>query len=505
MATPLLPRVRAPITHVIFDMDGLLLDTEPFYTLVQEKILARFGKTFDWSLKAQMMGKKAIESARIFVRESGLDGLLTPEAFLEEREGMLQDLFPTCQQLPGVKRLVSHLHAKGIPMCIATGSHKRHFALKTQNHGEIIAMMHHVVMGDDPEVTKGKPSPEVFLAAAKRFEGSVDLSKILVFEDAPSGVAAAKNAGMNVIMVPDPCLDASHQKEADQVLGSLMDFKPKDWGLPPDIQLHTKDLYFVTILGVILILSHDHAKPCNKDACLLMLEWSSNVLCPKSFLFFGRLVCSSLSSSLESSLKWHSFVQSSKSFLFFEEKRSKRRRACSPEPNAVVYAGFPCKYVGYLLPALARATSGAKEQNIEQVVRFQVDMALVLSATGFKWSRALKHKLERSDHIIELQRHPIADSIDSKLQLFLPPTVVVPRPLSLSLVRPKSLSRRSYISSSNNSVRGDDEFSRRMRALQRILPGGSEMRPRELLSEVKSYMVCLQLQVNILRTLVEIH
>ncbi|URE27250.1 haloacid dehalogenase-like hydrolase domain-containing protein 1A [Musa troglodytarum] len=233
MATPLLPRVRAPITHVIFDMDGLLLDTEQFYTLAQEKILARFGKTFDWSLKAQLMGKKAIEAAQIFVRESGLDGLLTPEAVLEEREGMLQDLFPTSQLLPGVKRLVSHLHAKGIPMCIATGSHKRHFALKTQNHGEIIAMMHHVVMGDDPEVTKGKPSPEVFLVAAKRFEGSVDPSKILVFEDAPSGVAAAKNARMNVIMVPDPCLDASHQKEADQVLGSLMDFKPTEWGLPP--------------------------------------------------------------------------------------------------------------------------------------------------------------------------------------------------------------------------------------------------------------------------------
>ncbi|RRT72430.1 hypothetical protein B296_00014994 [Ensete ventricosum] len=191
-----------------------------------------------------------------------------------------------------------------------------------------------------------------------------------------------------------------------------------------------------------------------------------------------------------------------------EKKRSKRRRrACSPEPNAVVYAGFPYRYVDYLLPALARATSGAKEQKIQQVVRFQVDMALVLSATGFKWSRALRHKLERSDHRIELQRHPINDSVDSKLQLLPPPTtvVVVPRPLSLSLVRPKSLSRRSYLSSSNNRVRGDDEFSRRMRALRRILPGGSEMRPRELLSEVKSYMVCLQLQVNILRTLVEIH
>jgi len=92
---------RAAISHVIFDMDGLLLDTEGFYTEVQEKILARYGKVFDWSLKAKMMGKKAIESARIFVDEFGLDGQLTPEQFLEERESMLQSLFPSCTKLPG--------------------------------------------------------------------------------------------------------------------------------------------------------------------------------------------------------------------------------------------------------------------------------------------------------------------------------------------------------------------------------------------------------------------
>uniref|UniRef100_A0A0A9DV18 glycerol-1-phosphatase n=1 Tax=Arundo donax TaxID=35708 RepID=A0A0A9DV18_ARUDO len=208
-------------------------DTEGFYTEVQEKILARYGKVFDWSLKAKMMGKKAAESARIFVDECGLAGLLTPEQFLEERESMLQELFPSCTKLPGVLRLIHHLHANGIPMAVATGSHKRHFALKTQNHQEMFSLMHHVVMGDDPEVKAGKPSPDIFLAAMRRFEGNVEPSKCLVFEDAPSGVAAAKNAGMSVVMVPDPRLDVSYHQGADQVLRSLLDFKPSEWGLPP--------------------------------------------------------------------------------------------------------------------------------------------------------------------------------------------------------------------------------------------------------------------------------
>nr|XP_017248341.1 PREDICTED: (DL)-glycerol-3-phosphatase 2 isoform X3 [Daucus carota subsp. sativus]XP_017248343.1 PREDICTED: (DL)-glycerol-3-phosphatase 2 isoform X3 [Daucus carota subsp. sativus] len=222
------------ITHVVFDMDGLLLDTEKFYTEVQEMILARYNKTFDWSLKAKMMGMKAIEAAKVFVNETGISDSLSAEDFLVEREETLQKLFPTTDLMPGADRLIRHLHANKVPICVATGSKKYHYELKTQRHQELFSLMHHIVNGDDPEVKQGKPAPDIFLAAARRFEGGpVDPKKVLVFEDAPSGVLAAKNAGMSVVMVPDPRLDSSYLDTADKILKSLLEFQPADWGLPP--------------------------------------------------------------------------------------------------------------------------------------------------------------------------------------------------------------------------------------------------------------------------------
>jgi (DL)-glycerol-3-phosphatase len=220
-----------PVTHCIFDMDGLLLDTETFYTIVQQQILKRYGKEFTWELKAKMMGKKALEAVVVLIDELGLHGQVDPASFVKEREALLHDMFPQSELLPGARRLMEHLVAHNIPIAVATSSHKRHFDLKTTRHTEFFQLFDHIVTGD--QVTTGKPSPEIFLTACKKFDSPPDPSSCLVFEDAPVGVTAALAAGMQCVMVPDSNLSPDLCNEATQVLTSLEQFKPEQWGLPP--------------------------------------------------------------------------------------------------------------------------------------------------------------------------------------------------------------------------------------------------------------------------------
>ena len=198
---------------------------------MQQQILARFGKEFTWELKAKMMGRKALHAAEILIEDLGLQGQLTAEAFIEEREALLHELFPSSQLMPGAERLLRHLTRHKVPTCVATSSHRRHFELKTQRHSQIFALFDHIVTGD--QVTVGKPDPMIFQRAAAAWSSAPDSASCLVFEDAPSGVAAAVAAGMACVMVPDANLARDATLAATQVLGSLEHFKPELYGLPP--------------------------------------------------------------------------------------------------------------------------------------------------------------------------------------------------------------------------------------------------------------------------------
>jgi pseudouridine-5'-monophosphatase len=223
--------VHQRVTHCIFDMDGLLLNTESFYTDVQRDLVKQYGKEHTWELKSKMMGMKALDACRYLVATLDIGDQVTPEEFLEKRETALDALFPTCVLMPGVEKLLRHLSACKVPFCLATSSHKRHYELKTTNHKPMFELFSHRITGD--QVSVGKPAPDIFLKAAAEFDPPASPSDCLVFEDAPAGVASAVAAGMPVVMVPHPSLGKELTKDATVVLPSLEDFDPAAWGLPP--------------------------------------------------------------------------------------------------------------------------------------------------------------------------------------------------------------------------------------------------------------------------------
>ena len=219
--------LHEPVTHALFDMDGLLLDTEIIYTQVTQKIVGRFGKTFDWSIKSNMIGRRAEESSRYLVNALALP--ISPEDYLQQRDVLLKQAFPSCAELPGARKLISHLSSRGIPIAVASSSSREMYELKTQNH-PWFSLFDVVVTGDDPDIDQGKPAPDIFLRAAALIDATP--ARTLVFEDAPAGLAAATAAGMRAVVVPDPNMDRSRYPGAALILDSLLEFSPADFGLP---------------------------------------------------------------------------------------------------------------------------------------------------------------------------------------------------------------------------------------------------------------------------------
>jgi pseudouridine-5'-monophosphatase len=220
-------RLVRPATHVIYDMDGLLLDTERFYTEVTQQIVGRHGKVFDWSVKSHMVGRPALDSARYLVEALALP--IAPEDYLRERETLLEALMPSAEPMPGAVDLTRALADRRVPQAVATSSGRRLFDLKTERHRDWFAVFAAVILGDDPRIGHGKPAPDIFLLAAEALGAAPE--DCVVLEDAPSGVAAARAAGMQVIAVPYPGMDAARLADADAVVTSLLELDPGSFGV----------------------------------------------------------------------------------------------------------------------------------------------------------------------------------------------------------------------------------------------------------------------------------
>lgn len=214
------------ITHVIYDLDGTLLDTEPLYRLVTQEILDRYGASLTAELRVAMIGRPTPAAARILVDITGIP--MSPEAFAAERDARLASLFRMAQPTRGARELTAHLGAQGVPQAVATSSMRRSLEAKRAAQPEWFASFDAIVTSED--VVHGKPAPDIFLEAARRIAAPPETC--LVFEDAPLGVEAALAAGMSVVALPEP----GHEHlvgGAHRVLAHLGEFDPGEWGLPP--------------------------------------------------------------------------------------------------------------------------------------------------------------------------------------------------------------------------------------------------------------------------------
>jgi pseudouridine-5'-monophosphatase len=220
--------LHSKVGYVLFDVDGLLLDTEIIYTQVTQEIVSRFGKTFDWSIKANMIGRAELESSRYLVEVLKIP--MTPEQYLEERNDKLKAGFARCNAMPGAEKLVRHLKSNHIPIAVATSSTEELFEIKKSGHTAWFDLFDAFVTSDDPGVKAAKPAPDIFQTAANKLGASADTT--LVFEDAPSGLAAGIAAGMRVIVVPDPNMDKTRYQGATEILNSLEQFEPHQYSLP---------------------------------------------------------------------------------------------------------------------------------------------------------------------------------------------------------------------------------------------------------------------------------
>lgn len=208
-------------THVIFDLDGTLLDTEKLYTLAAQSVVGRFGKTYDWSVKRLVIGGDPHEGARRIVEHLELP--ITPEQYLHEREARLRELCREVEPMPGAAQLIAELNALRIPLGIGTSSQRAICELKLSDQ-KFVEHFACIVCSDDNGITRGKPSPDIFLAVAAGL--GAEPKRCIVLEDTPTGVRAALAAGMDAIAVVDPNMRDEDYSGALHIVDSLEQVTP---------------------------------------------------------------------------------------------------------------------------------------------------------------------------------------------------------------------------------------------------------------------------------------
>jgi HAD superfamily hydrolase (TIGR01509 family) len=207
----------ATIRGVVFDLDALLFDTEFLFFRVASEMLRDRGKVFTVEIMRAMIGRQPGESGRALQTMSGLDE--APEALMAEAKARFERLIDSAvQPMPGLFALLAHLEKYQLPLAVGTSSGRAYAERLLRNHG-LIDRFQFALCRED--VARHKPDPEIYRAAAARL--GFEPAEVLVLEDTPTGLAAAKAAGTFAVGVPHDYSPAADLAAADLIVRSLDD------------------------------------------------------------------------------------------------------------------------------------------------------------------------------------------------------------------------------------------------------------------------------------------
>jgi len=201
---------------IAFDLDGLLIDTEPIFTEAARRYLAKRGIVLDSEFMHTVMGTPAAQTLPRFREHFCLSESL--EAIAAEYTVHFYDVLGTQPGplMPGTVSLLDRLGARRTPCAIVTSSGPDFVAQVFGPH-RLLERFQFVLTCDD--VNHGKPAPDVYLLAAKRF--GIPAAEMIVLEDSPNGLTAAKAAGALCIVVPHPLTPLEKLDSADAIVPSL--------------------------------------------------------------------------------------------------------------------------------------------------------------------------------------------------------------------------------------------------------------------------------------------
>ena len=204
----------------LFDLDGLLLDTEPLHSRGWSEAATHFGAELSGDQLLQLKGRRRLDCAALV--SSWLPSPVESDALLAVQQPIVRALLPHAKAMPCAQQLVEHCDARGIPMALVTSSSLEAVTFKALPHPWLKRITERVY-GDDPELEAGKPDPAPFLLAAHRLE--LDPNRCWALEDSQAGAASALAAGCRVWVLNEQGPTESRDANPRQInsLGVVLD------------------------------------------------------------------------------------------------------------------------------------------------------------------------------------------------------------------------------------------------------------------------------------------